>query len=69
MKSRNFLILTLALGLVAATSAHRVEICHNVNNNPVTIKVAYIASVVHLALHSRDYEGICDPGDSGGFAR
>lgn len=50
---------TLVIGLIAGASAFRVEICHNTNNNPVTIKVALPAATMHLLLHD-DYYGSCE---------
>jgi hypothetical protein len=59
MKTRNFLMFTLAIGLIAGASAFKVEICHNTNNNPVTINIALPAAVMHLLLHD-DYKGSCE---------
>ena len=63
MKSRNFLILTLALGLVAVTSAHKVTICHNANKKQVTIEVALPAAAMHYFLHG-DTKGSCSDASS-----
>ena len=71
MKQRNFLTLTLVLGLIAGASAMKVDICHNVNNNPHIINISVFAVPAHLA-HGDTLsisESKCDPGDSGGFAR
>jgi hypothetical protein len=59
MKTRNFLMFTLAIGLIAGASAFKVEICHNTNNNPVTINIAFPAVAWHLLLHD-DWVGNCE---------
>jgi hypothetical protein len=69
MKSRKFLALTLALSLIAATSIFKVDICHNVDNNPHTINIAWPAAVAHLFQHPYDDWGSCGSSDDSGDAR
>lgn len=45
MKTRNFVTVILAIGLIAGASAFKMEICHNENNNPVTIRVAVPSAI------------------------
>ncbi|RLD26236.1 MAG: hypothetical protein DRI75_12110 [Bacteroidetes bacterium] len=59
MKSKKILTITLALGLIAATSAIKVDVCHNVDNNPHVINIALPGAVAHLFQHSGDSLGSC----------
>jgi len=54
MKPRNFLTLTLALGLIAGASAMKMDICHNTANNPHTINISIFALPAHMA-HGDDF--------------
>ncbi len=60
MKSKNFLTITLAIGLIAGASAFKVDVCHNVDHNPVTINIALPAAISHLIQHSEDSLGSCE---------
>jgi hypothetical protein len=68
MKARNFLMFTLAVGLIAGASAFKVNVCHNVDHNPVTINIAIPAMISHLIQHPEDSLGLCktnidEPGE------
>jgi len=62
MKTRNFLTLTLALGLIAGASAMKMDICHNTANNPHTINISIFALPAHMA-HG-DSIGSCGSSNS-----
>ncbi len=59
MKSKTFLFTTLLIGMLAGFSAIKVDVCHNVNNNPHTINIALPAAVAHLIQHEGDSLGTC----------
>ena len=63
MKSKISLFLTLSIGLFIAASAIKVDICHNVDNNPHTINVALPAAAAHLLQHPGDTLGACGSDD------
>ena len=45
-------MLTLSsIVLLTSASAFKMEICHNENNNPVTIEVAVPSGIAHIILH------------------
>ncbi|NNC45096.1 MAG: hypothetical protein HKN99_04365 [Winogradskyella sp.] len=59
MKSKTSLILSLGIGLIAATAAIKVDVCHNVDNNPHVINIALPAALAHLLQHENDSLGQC----------
>lgn len=71
MKTRNFVTVILAIGLIAGASAFKMEICHNENNNPVTIRVAVPSAIAHIVLHgdSKRPCGISDEDESRSSSR
>ncbi len=60
MKAKTLLVISSFIGFLAATSAVKVDICHNVDNNPHTITVALPAACAHLLMHPSDTLGSCD---------
>ncbi len=60
MKAKTLLVISSFIGFLAATSAVKVDICHNVDNNPHTITVALPAACAHIMMHSGDKFGTCD---------
>lgn len=60
MKPRNFLILTLTIGLISGASAFKVDVCHNVDNNPHTINISLPAAISHILRHPGDSFGDCN---------
>ena len=66
MKSRTLLISTIAIGFIAGASAIKVDVCHNVDNNPHTINIALPAAAAHLLQHENDSLGSCETNDDGG---
>ena len=60
MKAKTLLVISSFIGFLAATSAVKVDICHNVDNNPHIINVALPAACAHLMMHSSDKIGSCD---------
>lgn len=63
MKTKIFVTLMLTAGLLAGSSAIKVDVCHNVDNNPHVINIALPAAVMHLIQHSGDSLGNCNSGD------
>ena len=65
---KNKLILTgiSFIGLFAATSALKVTICHNVDNNPHAITIAASAAVAHFLQHPNYTLGDCSTMDDDG---
>ena len=43
-----------------ASSAIKVDVCHNVDNNPHVINIAIPAAISHLIQHSGDKLGECE---------
>lgn len=60
MKSKTLLSTTLAIGLLAGASAIKVDICHNVDNNPHIINIALPAAAAHMLQHENDSWFTCD---------
>jgi hypothetical protein len=63
MKSKHFITLTLAIGLIVGSLAFKVDVCHNVDHNPVTISVSLPGAAYHLFQHSEDSLGSCGSAD------
>ncbi|MCL6296531.1 hypothetical protein [Jejuia spongiicola] len=63
MKTKIFVTLMLTAGLLAGSSAIKVDVCHNVDNNPHVINIALPAAVMHLIQHSGDSLGNCSSGE------
>ena len=63
MKSKNFLVLTLSIGLIAGAAAFKVDVCHNVDNNPHVINIALPAAIAHMLQHPNDKLGGCSISD------
>lgn len=59
MKTKSFITGLIAIGLIASLSAFKVDICHNVDNNPHVINISLPAAVMHLLKHEGDKLGSC----------
>lgn len=51
--------------MIAMASAVKMDVCHNVDNNPHTINIALPAVVAHLLQHPSDTLGSCEDADDG----
>ncbi|HLT52388.1 MAG TPA: hypothetical protein VKZ97_00755 [Flavobacteriaceae bacterium] len=60
MKSRTVLYSLVVVSAIGALSAVKVDVCHNVDNNPHTINIALPAAMAHLMQHEGDTLGSCD---------
>ena len=71
MKTKTSVMLTLTIGLFLMSFMIKVDVCHNVDNNPHTINIAWPAAVAHLIQHSGDSLGDCnkDDDDNDGVTR
>jgi len=65
MKSKITLKIAIVIGMIAMASAIKVDVCHNVDNNPHTINIALPAAVAHFIQHPSDTTGSCEDADDG----
>ncbi len=65
MKSKITLKIAIVIGMIAMASAVKMDVCHNVDNNPHTINIALPAVVAHLLQHPSDTLGSCEDVDDG----
>ncbi|MBT8266684.1 MAG: hypothetical protein KJO41_11645 [Bacteroidia bacterium] len=59
MKTKSLLFSIIGATLLLGSSAIKVDVCHNVDNNPHVINVALPAAAAHLLQHSGDSLGDC----------
>jgi hypothetical protein len=64
MKTKITLRIAILLGMIAMAAAVKVDICHNVDNNPHTINIALPAAVAHMLQHPSDTFGSCEDEDN-----
>ncbi len=65
MKSKIILTVSLMIGTMIMAAAVKVDICHNVDNNPHVINVAIPAAIAHFIQHPNDTLGQCGEGGGG----
>ncbi|MBT8310505.1 MAG: hypothetical protein HKN96_12560 [Flavobacteriaceae bacterium] len=58
MKSKITLTI-LIIGTIVMAAQVKVDVCHNVDNNPHVINIAWPAAVAHLIQHESDTLGSC----------
>ncbi len=63
MKTKMFVTLMLSAGLLAGSSAIKVDVCHNVDNNPHVINVSLAGAFYHLLQHPADSLGDCSSNE------
>ena len=62
MKSK-IITSSLLIGSLLMTTLIKVDVCHNVDNNPHVINIALPAAVAHLIQHPSDSLGQCGDHD------
>jgi len=60
MRSKITFTIALTIGLFIAAAAIKVDVCHNVDNNPHVINIALPAAVAHFMQHESDTLGSCE---------